>query len=95
MKRTKTLSIRELIDDFIDQTHIEDKLYETRIRTAWSEIMSPFVRFTASLYIKDKVLFVSLTSSVVRNELMMRKSEICKALNEKVGKEVIVDIVFR
>jgi hypothetical protein len=52
-------------------------------------------RATTKIFIKDRVLFVYLKSSIVRNELMMLKSSIIKSLNEQAGEKVIDDIVLR
>ncbi|MCX6333768.1 MAG: DciA family protein [Bacteroidia bacterium] len=44
---------------------------------------------------KDKVLYVHLSSSVVRNELLMLRQALKEKLNEKAGIEVIKDIVLK
>ncbi len=95
MKRTNTISLKELVGEFIEEYKIDSKLKETRIISAWPEVMGPLAKSTKSIYMKNHVLFVSLNSSVVRNELLMRQSEIIQALNDKVGQEVVKSIVFR
>jgi hypothetical protein len=42
----------------------------------------------------DGKLFVSFTSAVVRNEIMMVKEGLIRALNEKVGKEVVKEMII-
>ena len=44
---------------------------------------------------KDKVLYVSLTSSVLRSELVLCRERLVKSLNDYAGSEVIQDIVIR
>ncbi|HEY6914169.1 MAG TPA: DciA family protein [Paludibacter sp.] len=44
---------------------------------------------------RNKILYVSMTSSVLRHDLFLSREEIKKSLNNQVGVEVIVDIVFR
>ena len=95
MKRTNTLSIRQVIGDVLDEYKISDKLKEARVISAWPEVLGPLAKSTDKLYIKNGVLFVNLTSSVIRNELSMMRSALVKALNEKAGGIVITDIVFR
>jgi hypothetical protein len=50
---------------------------------------------TTKVYIKDKVLFVYLKSSIVRNELMMIREALREKLNSQAGEEVIKDIILK
>ncbi|MCB9425664.1 MAG: DUF721 domain-containing protein [Flavobacteriales bacterium] len=43
---------------------------------------------------KDK-LFISLSSSIVRDQLSYGKSKIIAMLNEALGKEVVKEIILR
>ena len=49
---------------------------------------------TKSVRVMDGKLFVSFTSAVVRNEIMMVKEGLIRALNEKVGKEVVKEMII-
>lgn len=95
MKRTNTVSIARVIGEVISEYKIGDKLKETRIIAAWPEVLGPLAKPTDQLYVKNKVLFANLSSSVIRNELSMMRSSLIRSLNEKAGEEVITDIVFR
>ena len=67
-----------------------------QLMDAWEEVAGSAVkRFTKKLYVKDKVLFVQLTSAVARQELQMRRAVLLEKLNNKIGLEVIKDIIFR
>ena len=95
MKRTNTVSLSQVIAEILNEYKIDGKLREVRIIAAWPEVLGPLAKPTDKLYIKNKVLFVNLSSSVIRNELSMMRSKLVKRLNEKAGEEVITDIVFR
>ncbi|MDR1172886.1 MAG: DUF721 domain-containing protein [Bacteroidales bacterium] len=95
MKRTNTVSIAQILDEVLGEYKIIGRLKESRIIAAWPEVLGSLAKPTDKLYIKNKVLFVSLSSSVVRNELSMMRSTLVRCLNEKVGEEVITDVVFR
>ncbi len=94
MKRTNTVNIGQVINEVLGEYKLNDKLNETRVVAAWPEVLGPLAKPTDELYIKNKTLFVRLSSSVVRNELSMMRSSLIKALNGEVGGEVITDIVF-
>ena len=95
MKRTNTVSIAQVVAELFGEYKIGGKIGEARIIAAWPELLGPLAQSTDELYIKNKVLFVKLSSSVIRNELSMMRSNLLQRLNEKVGQEVITDIVFR
>ena len=95
MKRTNTLSIAQVINEVLGEYKINDKLKESRIIAAWPEVLGPLAKPTDELYIKNKVLFAHLSSSVICNELSMMRSTLVRCLNEMAGEEVITDIVFR
>ena len=89
------MSIAQVIGEVIGEYKIDGKLKEARIIASWPELLGPLARPTDKLYIKNKVLFVNLSSSVIRSELSMMRSALVQRLNEKAGEEVITDIVFR
>ena len=96
MRRTKTESIAQLINEALGEYKIDGKLREKRIIAAWHEVLGPpLSKPDDNLYIKNKILFAKLSSSIVRNELYMMRSTLIQRLNEKAGAEVITDIVFR
>jgi len=95
MRRTNTVSIAQVINEVIGEYKINDKLREARIVSAWYEVLGPLAKPTDQLYVKNKTLFVNLSSSVIRNELSMMRSMLVRSLNEKAREEVITDIVFR
>jgi predicted nucleic acid-binding Zn ribbon protein len=75
---------------------LESPLNEYRLVQAWKEVVGPAItKYTSNLYIKNQILYVHLTSSVLRQELMMGRDILVRNLNEKVGAQVIVNIIFR
>ena len=95
MKRTNTVSLAQIINELLGEYKIEGIIKEKRIIAAWPEVLGPLSKPDDKLYIKNKILFAQISSSVVRNELYMMRSILLQRLNEKAGAEVITDIVFR
>jgi len=56
---------------------------------------SNIMKYTTALNIRNRVLYVNLSSSVLRHDLFLSREQIKNSLNKQVGAEVIVDIVFR
>ena len=96
MRRNDAEQIVEMIRKFFRQNGLESPLNEYRLVQAWKEVVGPVItRYTSNLYIKNQILYVHLTSSVLRQELMMGRDLLVRNLNEQVGAQVIVNIIFR
>jgi len=96
MRKTDTQTIAQVIKEYLKSPKLENKFKQFKIINSWEEILGKIVsKSTTNIYIKDKTLFVFLKSSVIRNQLYMIKTEIVKKLNEKVGEEIINDIVLK
>ena len=96
MKRGKTMPISELVKAMCREEGLETPLNEFRLINAWPKVLSPSVcAYTKDLKIYNQVLFVKVTSSVLRQELLMNRKALVKRLNDHVKAQVITDIVFR
>ena len=96
MKRGETKSIAELVRATCREEGLETPLNEYRLINAWSQVLGQAVQsFTKDLKIYNQVLFVTLTSSVLRQELLMNRKALVHKLNDFVKAQVITDIVFR
>ena len=96
MRRNDAEQIGEMIRKFFRQSGLESPLNEYRLVQAWREVVGPAIsRYTSNLYIKNQILYVHLSSSVLRQELMMGREMLVRSLNQQVGAQVIVNIIFR
>lgn len=96
MKRNNAEQIGDVLRQFLRQQGLETPLNEYRLVDAWKDVAGPVItRYTTNLFIKNQVLYVSLSSSVIRQELMMGREMLIRNLNAQVGSQVIVNIVFR
>lgn len=96
MKWNDAERIGDIIRKFLQEYGLETPLNEYRLVQAWKEMVGPAIlKYTSNLYIKNQILYVQLTSSVLREELMMGRELLVKNLNKQVGAEVIVNIIFR
>lgn len=88
-------SLGDAIRAFLQAYHLDDKLNETRLIQSWEKVVGNMVgRHTKGLAIRHRVLFVSLDSSALRNELSYRREKLVAALNKEADSAVIEDIVF-
>lgn len=97
MRRTNSQSLGEIIRDFMGQNpELQQKILEIRVERAWREVLGPTVaQYTRQVFVKDRVLYVSLTSAVLRSELMLCRERLVKSLNDYARAEVVQDVVIR
>ncbi len=97
MKHWNEQTLGEAIREFFESNAaLRGKILETRVQRAWNEIFGPTVAYyTRNVYVKNRVLYVYLTSSVLRNELLLRKEQLIKQLNDYAQADVIHEIVIR
>jgi hypothetical protein len=89
-------SISSVIEEIIKRNNLEKGLNEVDAKKAWKDIMGNGVNsYTNEVQLKNKVLYVSLTSSIVRAELSLGKDKIMTMMNEELGKNIIENIIFR
>lgn len=96
MKRNNTEQVGEVIRRLLRQEGLETPLNEYRLVDAWKDVVGETIaRYTTNIYIKNQVLYVHLSSSVLRQELMRSRQLLVRNLNAQVGSQVIVNIIFR
>jgi len=96
MDRINTRKINEVLKEFLRENNLDVRFKERELVESWEEMVGRTVnRATKNIYIRDRKLFVVLSSSVVRNELYMLKNEIVRKLNERVGEQIITELILK
>lgn len=96
MRRNNSESIGDILRRYLRQESLESPLNEQRLLDAWPRVLGPsMAKYTKDLSIKNQILYVKLSSSVLRQELMMGRELLVKKLNQEVGANVITNIIFR
>ena len=96
MKRRNAEMLGDLVRQVMREEGLESPYNEYRlIHEAWPEVMGQgIVRYTGNLTIRNRVLYVQLRSSVLRQELMAGRQSLVYRLNQFLGAQVIEHIVF-
>ena len=96
MSRGNEQTLKEAIQELIKTYRLDDKINEVKLFNSWETILGKSIaKHTKAISIKNGILYVTLDSSVLRQELSYAKEKMIKLLNESVGTEVIKDIVLR
>ena len=82
MKRNNTEQVGEVLRRLLRQEGLETPLNEYRLVDAWKDVVGEAIaRYTTNIYIKNQVLFVHLSSSVLSQELMMSRQLLIRNLH--------------
>lgn len=93
-RRGNDVTIKEAIERMLEVYKLRRKFDETALIAAWPQLMGKAIaNRTKQLYIRDKKLFVKVESSVIKNELLLMRTQVIGRLNEHVGQVVIEDLV--
>lgn len=96
MRRNKTVTIREALNEYRSEMNIDTRLKEVGLINSWEEIAGKAIaKRTSRVYLKEGKLIIYLTSPVVRNELIMAKESLRERLNEQAGEELVKEVILR
>lgn len=97
MKRNnEQLKLSDVLKEFVSENRLQDGLDKVDVKEAWASLMGNGVNhYTTNVQLKRDILYVDLSSSVLREELSYGKEKIITMLNEHLGKELIKKIVLR
>ncbi len=96
MRRSNTQSLGELLKEYIHEKQFDRKLKEVDIVQNWEQLLGKTIaHYTRNIYIRNGILYVEITSAVVKNELFLMREEIGRRINENAGEEIIRRIVFK
>ena len=97
MKRNNEhLKLSDVLKDFVDENRLQAGLDKVDVKEAWAGLMGNGVNhYTTNVQLKRDILYVDLSSSVLREELSYGKEKIIAMLNEHLGKELIRKLVLR
>jgi len=96
-KRTKDLlNISDVLKDFVETNNLEKGLDKVNVRDAWTSLMGNGINnYTEAVELKNGILYVRLSSSVLREELSYGKDKIINNLNEELGKALIKKLILQ
>jgi hypothetical protein len=96
MRRSNTQSLAEALRDYISEMKMERKLKEVDVVQSWESLLGKTIaRYTRNIYLSRGILYVEITSPVVKNELVMMREEIRQRMNKQAEEEMITKIVFK
>ncbi|MDR2651755.1 MAG: DUF721 domain-containing protein [Prevotellaceae bacterium] len=96
MRRSQPIIIGSLLPLFLKEFGLEKGYRDYKLLKLWDETLGVTVsKATLSKKLEGKKLYVYLSSSVVRAELFMMRSEIIREINNRAGEIIIEELILR
>ena len=93
LPRKQAQTAGEVIKEFLRSCHLTPKINTECIFSAWRET-SGAAPYTSRLFYRDGILYVTLTSSVVRSQLQFCKEDILQRINERLLSDSLFDSTY-
>ena len=96
MRRTETLHIGDVLNEFFSRPYVAAKVAEGRLPDTWREVVGERVTsLTSSLRLENHVLYAHITSSVVRAELFNRREALAAEINRVSGVRLVNVVIIK
>ena len=87
--------IKNLLDIFLKKNNLEKGLLDLEVKRAWHELMENGVsNYTTDVSLKNKTLYIKLSSPALKEELSYAKEKLMKLINERFKKKIVQKIVL-
>ncbi len=95
-KRNSNLStVGESFSELLEAYRIQNKFDATRLTSSWERLMgAPIARRTKRVFVKDRKLFVELSSAPLKHELSLSKRMVLDIFHREFGQNLLDDIIF-
>ncbi len=88
--------IGDILKEIIQSNKLQPGIDEVAVAEAWKSMMGNGVNsYTRNIALRNGILYVELTSAVLREELTHGKSKIIRLLNDGLSREVVKDVILR
>lgn len=88
--------MQDAFQQMLEDNYLKDKYIEHKIYTIWGEVVGPVIlKYTSKLVLKNKKLYINISSPIVKNELRMLRSEIIEKIQQKIGTNYIIDVIIK
>jgi Dna[CI] antecedent, DciA len=96
MRKNNDQSLSEVIGQFIQENKLKPQLNETRIKNLWETLMGKTIAtYTSNISVRRGILYISILSAPLKQELAFSKEKIMTLLNDELGEDFIKEVVIR
>jgi predicted nucleic acid-binding Zn ribbon protein len=92
---TNTYTIGEALQDLLQTYKIKARFDEASLVASWERLMgAPIAKRTSKIYVRNKVLFVELSSAPLKHELNNSKRKVLEIISREYGEGLLEEVIF-
>ena len=96
MRRTKTVLMGDLLEEFFHRPYIAAKVAEGKLPDTWRDIVGDrAAELTTQLKLENHILHVRIQSSVLRQELFYQREALKEEINRRSGVRLVNAVIIR
>ncbi len=94
MNRHNDKEIKDLVSNFIDAFNLRPKYIEYKVRTFWTEEMSPTInRYTTDIKLNGRKLYIKISSAPVKHDLFIQREQLKDLINKELEEPYIEELI--
>ena len=86
MRRQQAVGMGELVKQFIKEMKLDRGMNRQRLGEVWNTVTGA-ARYTLAVNLENGVLYCTISSSVVRNQLYFQREALIQQMNEALKKD--------
>jgi predicted nucleic acid-binding Zn ribbon protein len=95
MKKNSFRQLSQILDILVRKYGVDRKLKEYQALSDWNDVVGTKIsKISKVVKISDGKLFIEVSNSSWRAELLLMKPQIIEKINKRIGTQVLKDIVF-
>lgn len=89
-------TVGDILKEFIKESKLEQGLDMVQVKELWASLMGPTIsNYTTQVDFYKNILYITLSSAVLKQELALGKQKIIDMFNKTLEKELVKDLIFR
>ncbi len=94
-RKDNNQTLGEAIRGLVSDLGIEEKLNAVQVEELFTDMMKGVVmKYVQKVEVKERILYVKMSSPELKNELQYGKGKIITHINEGMGSDYVIDVKF-
>lgn len=96
LKKRNDLTLKEALQATLKELRLDGHLKELQVRAVWDRLMGKKIEtYTSEVRVHRGVLYITVLSAPLRQELSFAREKIRHLINEELGENYIRDVIIR
>ncbi|MFI3248059.1 MAG: DUF721 domain-containing protein [Rikenellaceae bacterium] len=96
MRRTKTMLVGEVLQEFFDRPYVAARIAEGKLPDTWREIVGEHIaNMTSELRLDNHILYVKIESSLIRQELFYQREALKNEINQRSKSRIVNAVIIK